>query len=64
MAFDLANDLLHCDNWDLSTLLSPYASQLPPPSRLHASIAFGRAEEADVKLDPSILGGTEGYIDD
>ena len=64
MAFDLANDLLHCKRWDPTTLSSPYANQLPAPTRLSKDTDFGQAMEADVKLDPSILGGTEGYIDD
>ena len=64
ISFDLANDLLHCSAWDPASLPSPYAHQLPPPSRLPADSSFGQAAEADVKLEPSILGGTEGYIDD
>ena len=64
IVFDLANDLLHCDRWDPSNLPSPYANDLPQVERLPSDMTFGQAEEADVKLDPSILGGTEGYIDD
>ena len=64
MAFDLAGDLLNCDQWDPEILPSPYASQLPMPALLPAATEFGQAMEADVKLDPSLLGGTEGYIDD
>ena len=62
--FDLANDLLYCEQWDPGTLPSPYANELPPPQQQNDSIPFGSAEEADVKLDPLILGGTEGCIDD
>jgi len=64
IVFDLANDLLHCELWDPAILPSPYASELPAQERLADDIPFGPAEEADVTLDPSILGGTEGYIDD
>ena len=64
MAFDLAGDLLCCEQWDPATLPSPYAAQIPDPIRLPNSINFGEAAEADIKLDPSILGGTDGYIDD
>jgi len=42
-------------------LPSLYASELPSPSRQNAYVPFGSAGEADVKLDPLILGGTEGY---
>ena len=27
-------------------------------------MAFGQTEEVDVKLDPTLLGGTTGYIND
>ena len=64
MAFDLAGDLLHCKRWNPTTLPSPYADRLPAPARLPANVAFGQAEEADVKLDHTLLGGTNGYIDD
>jgi hypothetical protein len=64
IAFDLASDLLHCERWDTTTLPSPYADRLSAPVRLPADIAFGQAAEADVKLDPTLLGGTDGYIDD
>ncbi|KAL7525801.1 hypothetical protein ACHAXR_002849, partial [Thalassiosira sp. AJA248-18] len=64
IVFDLANDLLYCEKWDPNKLPSPYANELPPPERIPGNVEFGRAEEADVKLDPSITGGAEGYIDD
>ena len=64
LAFDLAGNLLHCERWDPTALPSPYADRLPAPARLPADVTFGRAEEADVKLDPTLLGGTDGYIDD
>jgi len=62
--FDLANDLLHCQLWNPQKLPSPYSDDLPPPERLDAQIPFGRADQADVSLDPSITGGADGYIDD
>ena len=54
--FDLANDLLYCEQWDPSKLPSPYA-ELPTPERLDPSTPYAQAEEADVTLDPSITGG-------
>ena len=60
IAFDLAGDLLHCKRWNPKTLPSPYADRLPGPVRLSANVAFGQAEEADMELDPTLLGGTDG----
>ena len=62
--FDLANDLLNCPYWDPEALPSPYTEKLPQPKRLDENIKFGKAEEADVKLDPKIKGGCDGFIDD
>ena len=39
-------------------------ADLPEPDRVSNIIPFGAVEEADVKLDPIITGGTEEYIDD
>ena len=63
MAFDLVGYLLCCEQWDPATLPLPYAPQIPDPVRLPKDIEFGEAAQADVKLDPVILGGTDGYID-
>ena len=41
MAFDLANDLIHCKRWDPSTPPSPYANHLPAPTRLSIDTEFG-----------------------
>ena len=49
---DLANDLIHCEEWDPLFLPYPYTQQLPNPLRLDDDITFGAAEEADVKMDP------------
>ena len=58
--FDLTNNLLYCQHWGPLSLPSPYADELPQAERLHSDLEYGQAEEADMKLDPSILGGTEG----
>ena len=34
------------------------------PVRLDKNIILGKAEEADIKLDPDCKGGADGYIDD
>ena len=62
--FDLGDDLLNCGKWNPSTLPSPYSAELPEPTFLEDDIPFGKAEEADVKLDPNCKGGVDGYIDD
>ena len=60
ITFDLADDLLQCKKWIPKKLPSPYAAILPEPILLEDQ----KAEEADVKLDPSRKGGADGYIDD
>ena len=62
--FNLANDLLYCDQWDPTTLPPPYAPTLPDPEQFPDNIPVGKAEESNVKMEPCILGGAEGYIDD
>ncbi len=48
MCTDLANDILHCPNRQLSSLNSPHESKLPPPQYLDDSIPFTPTEELDV----------------
>ena len=62
--FNLANGLLLCNQWDPLDLPSLYTSKLLPRGHIPTNVPFGQAEEADVKLDPKILGGAEGYIED
>ena len=38
-------------------------NELPQAKRLQSDMEYGQSEEADVKLEPSILSGVEGYID-
>ncbi|EJK63975.1 hypothetical protein THAOC_15339, partial [Thalassiosira oceanica] len=64
IVFDLANDLLECDQWEPDKLPSPHAALLPPIERLAEDIPFGIAEEADVGLPDQCMGGVDGYIDD
>ena len=64
ITFDLADDLLQCKKWIPKKLPSPYAATLPEPILLEEDIPFGKAEEADAKLDPSRKGGVDGYVDD
>ena len=62
MAFDLAGDLLRCEGWVPDGLPSPHDAKLPDPQRLPDDVPFAQAAEGDVKLDPSVIGGTDSYI--
>ena len=64
ITFDLANDLMNCDLWDVDTLPCPLRKEIPPPKRFTDNIPFGNALEADVKLPKNYKGGVDGYIDD
>jgi len=61
---DLANDLLHCQNWDPETLCSPHATTLPKPIVLDPIIPFGQAKSLDVILQPDDYGKVDIFIDD
>ena len=61
--FDLTNSLLYFDRWVPQNLPPPYVNELLQVKQLQLDLEYGQAEEVDVKLDPSILSGTEGYID-
>jgi hypothetical protein len=47
---DLANDILHCPNWDPKTLKSPHSHILLEPIFLDDSIPFGQVMELDVEM--------------
>ena len=64
ITFDLANDLMNCDLWDVESLPCPLRKEIPPPKRLPDENPFGVAYESDVKLPKSFKGGVDGYIDD
>jgi hypothetical protein len=59
---DLANALLHDDNWDPTTLSAP--TKVPPTSLLDDNIPFGigREQIVDIPVDPR--GCMDCYIDD
>ncbi len=61
---DLANDILHCSEWDPSTLYSPHQSELPPPSYLPDTIPFSSASELDVDIPHDDMGRIDDFIDD
>ncbi len=45
---DLANDLLHCLNWDPESLASPHSTNLKEPTVLDDSIPFATAKPLDI----------------
>ena len=64
MASDLAGDLLRCKGWVPDDLPSPHDAKLSNPHRLPGDVPFAQAAGADVKLGPSVIRNTDGYIDD
>jgi hypothetical protein len=61
---DLANDLLHCPQWDPQRLKSPHSALLKDPLVLGPEIPFSPAKSLDVKLDPDDFGKVDIFIDD
>jgi hypothetical protein len=61
---DLANDILHCPNWDPKTLKSPHSHILSEPIFLDDSIPFGQAMELDVEMPSDDWGLIDDFIDD
>ena len=65
ITFDLANNLMNCDHWDLIVYPSPLEKEIPPPKGLSNDIKFGPAFKAVVQLPINFKGDTDGYyIDD
>ncbi len=56
MCTDLANDILHCKQWDPDTLYSPHKFKLPPPIYLNDSIPFSQAAELDIDIPADDMG--------
>jgi len=60
----LANDILHCPNWDPKILRSPHSHLLSKPKILDDSIPLGQAKELDVEIPPDNWGHIDDFIDD
>jgi hypothetical protein len=60
----LANDILHCSDWDPSVLSSPHQSKLPPAQYLSNSIPFAPAADLDVDIPNDDMGRIDDFIDD
>jgi len=64
LSTDIANDLLHCNDWNPEILGSPHAAALPEPIVLDPTIPFGSAKPLDVILQPDNSGKADIFIDD
>ena len=62
--FDLANDLITCDEWDPDKLPAPLATHIPLTKRIKDSIPFANALDPDVTLPINMKSTCDGYIDD
>jgi hypothetical protein len=61
---DLANDILHCPDWDPSSTFSPHADKVPDPVLLPASVDFKQAKSLDVDIPLDTWGKVDDFIDD
>jgi hypothetical protein len=61
---DLANNTLHCADWDPSFLSSPHQSKLPPAQYLDDSIPFASTAELDVEIPNDNMGRIDDFIND
>jgi hypothetical protein len=61
---DLANDLLHCKEWNPALLMSPNASRIKSPILLDETKEFAQAKDLDVTLAPDDSGKIDIFIDD
>lgn len=62
LSADLANNLLHCPEWDPLVLSSPHAATLLEPKLLEENIPFTQARPLDVILDPDDWGKADIFI--
>jgi hypothetical protein len=61
---DLANDILHCDQWNPRELKSPHAEKIRDPVYLDSNIPYTKAKELDVILPTDDYGRIDDFIDD
>jgi hypothetical protein len=61
---DLANNILHCEEWNPSEINSPHTINLPSPSYLDESIPFAKASNLDVLIPEDDKGRVDDFIDD
>jgi hypothetical protein len=61
---DLANDILHCQEWDPKVISSPHADKLQDPILLDQQIPFVQAKDLDVDIPNDNWGRVDNFIDD
>jgi len=61
---DLANDILHCQEWDPKEISSPHAGKLQDPILLDRQIPFAQAKDLDVDIPNDNWGRVDNFIDD
>jgi hypothetical protein len=64
LCMDLANDILHCEEWNPTEINSPHTINLQPPSYLDESIPFALASNLDVLIPEDDKGRVDDFIDD
>jgi len=64
LSADLANDLLHCPDWNPNELFSPHSASLPDPILLPKEVPFSPARALDVVLPVDNFGKIDIFIDD
>jgi hypothetical protein len=61
---DLANDLLHCPDWQPEKVHSPHSNLILDPLLLEDSVPFRQAKELDVDIPVDDWGCINDFIDD
>jgi hypothetical protein len=64
MCTDLAQDILHANEWDPRLIFSPHAPKIPDPILLDDDIPFGTAKELDVNITANCNGCVDDFVDD
>ena len=64
MMTDLANDILHCPDWDPNESHSPMQDDLPTPRPLPDDIPFAKALPTAIRSHPATWGTVDSFIDD
>lgn len=64
MMTDLANNILHCPDWDPNELHSPMQDKLPEPRPLPDDMPFAKALPTAIQLHTVIWGIVDSFIDD
>lgn len=64
VSVDITNDLLQCEEWDFTTVQSPFAPEIPAAKPLPDEVEFGQVRELSVDIPVNDNGKTDGYIDD